>query len=339
MLTQIPRLIVFTATCQILISSAEAGETTAQSVIESGLRFLETDRPALVTGKSCVNCHHAAVRGWSMREAARSGFRIDLDALNTVTDRQLSLLQDRVTQYRSKKWGHSLAMFYAVSLFGEDRDQHSEYDESLTGIILSEQTPEGTWKAAGQFNNQRRPQGEGEEVQTMWGVLALARLTANDEVNAASERARSWLKTAKRGTTIDSRVLRLLLARESEDHEQSQQLLTQLQESQHDDGGWGWQADDESDAWATGMALYALSWFDAADVGSTVTGARTFLASTQKENGSWHVEGKLKKNPEMASYFGTAWAVIGMTRTMSTPRAAAATINKWEDASSHASDG
>ena len=52
-----------------------------------------------------------------------------------------------------------------------------------------------------------------------------------------------------------------------------------------------------------------------------------------------NVEGKLKKNPEMASYFGTAWAVIGMTRTMSTPRAAAATINKWEDASSHASDG
>lgn len=283
--------------------------------LQRAVAFLKDDNLKLVSGKSCVNCHHGPVRGWSLREAARISGETVSETLEATTDSQLGFLQERAGSYRARKWGHSLAMFYAVSLSETSDRLDDSLKKQLTGIILDQQTEHGTWQAANQFKNQRRPDGEGEEVQTMWGVLALSRLSSTDEVAKAIVRAQNWLKSTKRGTTIDSRVLRLLLESRKRVSGQVDSLLSELLNAQHNDGGWGWQKEDESDAWATGMALYALSQLELADKSDSVARGRAFLESTQTKNGSWHVEGKLKKNPEMASYFGTAWAVIGLAKT------------------------
>jgi len=68
------------------------------------------------------------------------------------------------------------------------------------------------------------------------------------------------------------------------------------------------------------MVLYAFSRIEEGVPDSAINNAMTFLSQTQKEDGSWLVEGKLKKKPDMASYFGTVWAIIGMSRTLSDTR-------------------
>lgn len=311
--------VTFLITAVLTASPTEISSIDSDQLepVQRAAAFLKDDNLRLVSGNSCVNCHHGPIRGWSLREAARISSAFNANNLEATTDGQLNFLQERAKSYGGKKWGHSLAMFYAVSLAETSDRLDDSLKEQLTEIILDQQTEQGTWRAANQFNNQRRPKGEGQEVQTMWGVLALSKLSSNDEVSEAKTKALSWLTTAKRGTTIDSRVLRLLLAvrGETSTSERSDELLSELQGDQHDDGGWGWQKEDESDAWGTGLALYALSQLELTGRSDAVTKGRAFLMATQKKNGSWHVEGKLKKNPEMASYFGTAWAVIGLART------------------------
>ncbi len=149
----------------------------------------------------------------------------------------------------------------------------------------------------------------------MWSVLGLSRVKSDNAV--ARKRGLEWIKSIEPGTTIDARALRLLIEQEFGQPESMQTLLKQLLDTQHADGGWGWQPDDPSGAWATGLAMYALSEVKTDQrLESHMIRARDFLLKTQQEDGSWFVEGKLTKNAKMSSYFGTVWAVVGLSRTL-----------------------
>ena len=70
---------------------------------------------------------------------------------------------------------------------------------------------------------------------------------------------------------------------------------------------------------ATGMAIYALSVTSGpaeTNVQAALAKATTFLVDTQQDDGSWAVPGTKKstqkKATPTASYWGTAWAVIGL---------------------------
>jgi hypothetical protein len=62
--------------------------------------------------------------------------------------------------------------------------------------------------------------------------------------------------------------------------------------------------------------LYALSQAGGQSAAGSIEAARCFLLKSQQPDGSWLVAGKLTENSEMASYFGTAWAIIGLSRTI-----------------------
>ena len=101
-------------------------------------------------------------------------------------------------------------------------------------------------------------------------------------------------------------------------------LTRKLLEAQNEDGGWSnLSKNSESDAFATGMTLYALSQLDQSEIEQPVARAREFLLRSQLANGSWNVpanrirEGDRNDSvDEVFSYWGTAWATIGLTRTL-----------------------
>jgi hypothetical protein len=298
--------------------SADSGtDVKYRQVVSNGLKYLDAGGAELEKGESCINCHHAPLRSWALREASRIDLPVDVKALSETTSTQLQKLFELKDDYQNKQWGHSLSTFYVLSGIDDGAQPVPKVViDDLVKIILAEQTKDGAWKAAQQFANQRRPKHDADEVQTMWSVLALSRLESHDGALAARNRAVQWLTTTEPGTTIDSQVLRLVVENRLGKPERAAQLATKLLESQHPDGGWGWQPDDPSEAWPVGLALYALGSLGEWTPAAAIENAQAFLAKTQKEDGSWLVEGKLTKNSQMSSYFGTAWGIIGLCRTL-----------------------
>src|SRR5262249_58572727 len=84
-----------------------------------------------------------------------------------------------------------------------------------------------------------------------------------------------------------STALRLLLdARTGKAAEQLQARIHQLLKLQNADGGWSQTKDLASDAYATGQALYALSFAAVKKDRPAIQRAVAFLLATQSDDGS-----------------------------------------------------
>jgi hypothetical protein len=78
-----------------------------------------------------------------------------------------------------------------------------------------------------------------------------------------------------------------------------------------------------SDAFATGLALYALSGRSDPGVAAAIRQAQAFLLKTQRPDGSWPMTSRPAepagpgpaKSLGPIKYFGTAWATMGLIRS------------------------
>jgi squalene-hopene/tetraprenyl-beta-curcumene cyclase len=220
-------------------------------------------------------------------------------------------------------------------LLGRDRDSKGGklVDDlgDIQNLMLRGQQPDGSWKAAGQLPRQNRPEAETNEVTTMWAVLALASL---DKRAASTEegiqRAMDFLSKVKPGKSNESLIGALLVAHQFGKAQRGDDLLKELLSRQNPDGGWAWRQGGDSDALATGQALYALMHCGLSADHAAVRRARDYLIESQTEDGSWLVpsraisaatdEARLKKLAPIYRYWGTAWATIGLSETLSDPR-------------------
>src|SRR5262249_45955423 len=67
-------------------------------------------------------------------------------------------------------------------------------------------------------------------------------------------------------------------------------VVKSLQTSQRTDGGWSQLPGLESDAYATGIALFALHEAQMAPTHQTYRAGVKYLLSTQAADGTWHVK-------------------------------------------------
>ena len=197
-----------------------------------------------------------------------------------------------------------------------------------------------------------RPPVQASDVSTTALVIQVIRHYGwpgrRAEFDAAVERARKWLWTVKADTTEDAAYQLLGLHWAGEPAEKLADVAKALLSQQRKDGGWAQLPKLESDAYATGQALYALSRAVKHPTTSRdwQQGLR-FLLGTQYDDGSWHVISRAYPfQPTMDSGFphgrdswisaaGTSWAVLAMTEALppgTTTEKPAAVANKSKDA-------
>ena len=93
---------------------------------------------------------------------------------------------------------------------------------------------------------------------------------------------------------------------------------------QRADGGWSQRDEMASDAYATGLALYALEESGSAPSTSVVARATSYLLSTQRPDGSWYVRSRSAKfqpyfeggfpyeHDQWISSMATGWATAAL---------------------------
>jgi hypothetical protein len=324
-----------------LAAAAEAGDAKVRETVTRSLGFLEKEGVAWMQERGCASCHNTTFLVWSHNEAARRGVPVDAAKVEAWTNWAL-------VNGLARKDGGGLDTMYQLVLA---RDANSSWRrkpsrnnktvdpfENLWESILAAQEPDGFWKPGGQLTSP-------PEVTTRWALLALeSRDTTAAQgavgalaeqvkrtdaaVGPAREKALTWLAKAPPAASTEALALRLLTAYRSGSPGAGKAHLDELLARQRPDGGWSYTAGGaESDAFATGQALYALTWpgIDLNGSHPSLSRARAFLLRTQRPDGSWFVstrsihpvtKAKTEGTDQVYTYWGSAWAAIGLARTL-----------------------
>lgn len=300
-----------------------------RAAVQRALPYLARQTGAWIEQNKCTSCHQVPHALWAMNDARRGGFAVDdrlaewnrwsvdfVLRLADGPDAKVEDVRERADEIYQLLLAGSTAS--AESDAGVDKGSESQR-KRLISLLKLGQSEAGSWPAGGRLPDQKRPKQETDESTTLWSLLTLRTAGLDDEGRAdTATRARAMLEA--RSTSTEHLALRYMLARDVGDSAHTSELRKLLLAHQNDDGGWGWLLEEPSDALATGQALYALSHVGQDARGGAVARAQRFLVRTQQSDGSWHVPGTLtelgNKPYVVSNDWGTAWAVIGLMRTI-----------------------
>jgi hypothetical protein len=313
----------------------DATPQQTRKAVERGLDFLQKDAAKWRKDRECSTCHHGTMTVWALAEAKSQGYDVAAETLADVAKWTKDRLLERIDLPRDTRPGWSMvntpAIYLSVMALCVPKQDAVSADElkRIAAHLLRHQEADGSWAwSSAPPANRPPPHFESDEVATLLAYTALGPQVPADpkeksDVRDAREKAAAWLAKTEPTDTTQAAALRLLVkVRAGEPAKTLQAEIEKFIGRQNKDGGWGEVKDAASDAYATGQALYVLSLAGVKNDRAEVRRAVTFLVDTQKDDGSWPM--KRRGHPGVTpsdnvvpiTYFGSAWATLGLTRSV-----------------------
>jgi hypothetical protein len=193
--------------------------------------------------------------------------------------------------------------------------------------IAAQQAADGRWHMEGVV---RPPMADGDIVHTALGIRALKEYgpPARADMKGRIDKALAWLRSAPAVTSDDRNMQMLGLLWGGTEPKALRPLAAAIVATQRADGGWAQRKELESDAYATGQTLFALSAV-ASPIGIAPSDAALqrgvrFLLATQRADGSWYVRSRTAKfqpffdggfpygHDQWISSMATGWATAAL---------------------------
>lgn len=304
-----------------------------RNTIDRGIVYLQIDAVKWRAEHQCATCHHGTLTVLAFAEAKQSGIQVDADYFADAvkwTKERLS----RIDEPRDVRPGWNMVNTPSIYLgllaqFQPKQDVITREElGKIRGHLLRHQEENGSWAwSSAPAKNRPPPFFESDEVATLLALFTfpVAGEETSDELRASRQRAIDWLTKADETDTTQAAALRLLWQKRGEPSADLQPHLERFLKRQRPDGGFAQLADRPSDAYATGQSLYVLSLLDVpVDLPEVVRAVR-FLVETQRDDGSWpmirrgHHGVAPSENVVPITYFGSAWATLGLVRSARNP--------------------
>ena len=301
-----------------------------RSAIARALPLLEAGSAGSAEKKKCFTCHNQALPIVALAEARQRGFELDVDNLNRQLRHTEEHLKRGTKNYLEGRGqgGKVITAGYALWALEAGDFEADKTTAAVASFLLQYQKDKNRWSHPGQ-----RPPSSGSDFTTTYVALRGLKTYGTDEqseqVSSRIAQVRSWLLETTPDHTED-RVFRFRsLSYIDAEKATIQAGVTELVESQHDDGGWAQTGDMSSDAYATATVLVALlSDGDVTPDHASIQRGVQFLLKNQKDDGSWHVVTRAKGfqtyyesgfphgKDQFISMAASSWATIALLLTL-----------------------
>jgi hypothetical protein len=274
---------------------------------------------------------------WALGEARSRGYPVDdetfRDLAGWTRERLASIDKPRDTRpgWSMVNTPAALLALMALAVPSQDAVTPDEL-RRIAGHLLRHQEDDGSWSwSSAPAKNRPPPVFESDEVVTLLAYFDLGpQVPVDPAVGSPARdgraRAAAWLEQQKPGESTQARALQLFRdVRAGVPPPELAAGVERLLRLQREDGGWGQERGLASDAYATGQALYFLSHAGVPQDRAELRRGVLFLVASQKDDGSWpmtsraHPGATPMTNPVPITYFGSAWATLGLLRSLPTP--------------------
>ena len=272
-----------------------------RAAVERSLRLLEKTNTQFFGKAGCFACHEQPPTEFAAAAARAKGIMPDEQAAH---ERRLQITSTIVSAGPVQLEGAAAIggadnNLYLVESLVRGGYQPDRITDFLAANLAAAQGADGGWHLPGYS---RSPIQDSDFSRTAMAIRALRAYGTpgrGAETKTRMAQAKQWLLRAKPVILedLDMRLLGVAAAGGSAD--ELRKLAEPILAAQRTDGGWAQRDVFASDAYATGMTLWAL-----AEAGVMRPDAETFrkgvkfLLGTQSADGSWHVASRATKFQE-----------------------------------------
>lgn len=317
---------------------ADAAVRTPRKAVQASLPRIELTMQQFAKRTGCASCHHEGLGAMTTGIALAHGYSINKAFAQEQAQRVGGFFQSLQPQLHTAAEDPSTIKNLFVIDVGDGSPSYGSLLLSLAehrtpstaplqdaaAVLARLQTPDGDWR----FGFQREPVQSSFFTMTAMALRSLQAYAPKQmagEVAERTGRAKHWLLTAP-VTSTEDRVFRLLgLKWAGATAEERRKALDELRATQRPDGGWAQDANSQSDAYATGSALFALNQGgDLAVADAAYQRGVRYLLRTQEDDGTWYVYKRATPlnnyfdagfpygQSQYASFAGTCWASMAL---------------------------
>ena len=313
------------------VTTSPQGEVPdARAAVQRSVSLLERATTQFFGRANCFACHEQPAAAFAVGAARTKGIVVDEKAATERWNQLTAGLNTSQLEGAAPLGGADNNLYVAEALVrsGYAPDRKTDI---LAANLAAYQSGDGGWHLPGYA---RSPLQDNDFSRTAMAIRALKTYGTPGraaEMKDRIERAKQWLLRAA-PLTIEDFDMRLTgVAAAGASPADLRKLAEPILAKQRPDGGFAQRDGLPSDAYATGMTLWALT--NAGVISSTHDAYRKgtkFLLATQKPDGSWHVSSRATKfqiyfesgfphgHDQWISTMATGWATAALSQSIDT---------------------
>jgi ankyrin repeat protein len=262
-----------------------------RTAVARSIQLLDSTSDRFFKKSGCFACHEQPPAEFAAAAARAKGIPVDENASHERI-RQIASTINPVALEGAAALGGADNNLYAVEALVRGGYAPNRITDYLAANLAASQGGDGGWHLPGYS---RSPLQDSDFSRTAMAMRALKTYGTSGraaEMKQRLERGKQWLLHAE-PVILEDMDMRLVGAAAAGSNEaELRKLARPILALQRSDGGWAQRQAFPSDAYATGMTVWALN-----EAGVMRPDARAvkFLLGTQSTDGSWHVASRATK--------------------------------------------